>query len=156
MSSLTLATTLVILIDIVLLCAFGYVFINALRYRPRFRLFTKPPKKILTLRDVTLRERWARIVRKIDYGSYDSMKIAIIDADKMVDDVLKRIGILGQHTADRIAQIDQDTFPSLKALWRAHRLRNTVVHDPSFAFRESDARLALAGYEAFLREVGVL
>lgn len=156
MEYIGIAKVFIVVFNVFLILVFVYSCIRVLAYRPRFSLFTKPSKKILTLRDAILKERWRSIEARFSAGSPDSMKLALIEADKMTDDVLKRLGLRGQHMADRIEQIDQDEFPSLKRLWEAHRYRNRLVHTPDFEMTRDQATRAINGFRAFMEDVGVL
>jgi hypothetical protein len=58
--------------------------------------------------------------------------------------------------ADRIQQMEQDEFKTVKRLWGAHRYRNNIVHTPNFQVRVDEVRKVLEDYRAFLHEVGVV
>jgi hypothetical protein len=64
--------------------------------------------------------------------------------------------IPGEHLADRLSNLDQDDIKSMNRVWRAHRLRNDLVHTPGFAVSPSDAQQAMDDYEAFLKEMEVI
>lgn len=154
--TLTIINFILILLDILVVVGFFYALSQALKFRPPFTLFTTPARKVLTLRDAILRERWQALLRKTNPQSTESLKIGIIEADKIADDVLKRLGFSGQHMADRIAQLDEDEFLSVKRLWNAHRFRNNIVHTPDFQLVPEKAQRVIQDYQAFLKEVGVL
>ncbi len=143
-------------VDFILLVIVIGVFIAAVKYRPNLRPESVGAKKIYTLRDAVFKERWTNVAKKIAVGTPDAFKVAIIDADKLVDDVLKQLGFEGDHMADRLEKISPQDLQSLERLWRAHRLRNNLVHTPGFQISGSEAKKALTDYELFLREVKVL
>ncbi|MEK7077204.1 MAG: hypothetical protein AAB967_03160, partial [Patescibacteria group bacterium] len=130
---------------------------KAWRFRPKFPKIERRPKtKPLTLRDKKLKERWEELMRKVDYESVESLKATILDADKLVNEVLKRLGLEGQHMGERIELISEDDYASLSALWTAHRFRNNIVNTPGFEVAPEEAKEAIEGYHAFLKEIGVL
>ncbi|MBI4094993.1 MAG: hypothetical protein HY435_02250 [Candidatus Liptonbacteria bacterium] len=157
MINLRITGIVLIAIDAIVLFAFFYSLSRALKFRPHFTMFTKPPTKTLTLRDAVLKERWQGIVARVTGSrSMDTMKLAVIDADKICDDVLRRLGLGGQHMADRISQLDQEEFSSVKRLWDAHRFRNNLVHTPGYPVSREQAQRTIEDYQAFLKEVGIL
>ncbi|MDP3975076.1 MAG: hypothetical protein Q8P88_02220, partial [Candidatus Jorgensenbacteria bacterium] len=85
-----------------------------------------------------------------------SYVLAIIEADKLVDDALKTSGLQGEHMADRLEKLRVEDYPTLDRLWRAHRVRNELVHTPDFGINEGDAKDVLRVYEKFLKELGAL
>lgn len=143
-------------LDLVLAVAFLATFIVSLKYRPHLRPSYGHAKKTLTLRDELMKERWAAIVKKASEGAPDALKISVIDGDKLADDVLKQLGLAGEHMADRLEKLSSQELKSLDRLWRAHRLRNNLVHTPGFQISISEARKAIEDYESFLKEVKVL
>src|SRR3989344_1992025 len=147
---------IIVFLDLILLIWFIAVFIVSLKYRPRLRPSRGAIKKTFTLRDAVLKERWQNVRRKAAIGSPDALKVAIIDADKIVDDSLKQLGLGGEHMADRLEKIMPHEIRSLSRLWRAHRVRNNLVHTPDFIIKAAEARKTLEDYEAFLKEVKLL
>lgn len=146
-----------IVADVVLFIAFIYVLMQAFSVRPRFSVGGKLIKFATLLRkDAALGEKWRKIVAKLESAPPQSYTLTIIDADKFVDDILKKLGLKGEHMADRLEVLGGEDLVSLDRLWRAHRIRNALVHSPGFAISERDAKEVLEAYEAFLKEIGLL
>ncbi len=144
-------------IDAVLFVAFIAVLMQAVKYRPILQPeHGEAVKKAYTLRDALMRERWSAIVARAAPGQPDSIRFALIEADKLADDVLKKLGFEGEHMADRLEQIDEDELRSLSGLWRAHRVRNNLVDTPGFAMSVDEAKKLLSLYEVFLKEVHIV
>jgi len=134
---------------------FIYSFYKGWQLRPQIAIGRKV-KKTFTLRDAIFKERWNKIIHQFSPNSTESSKLSIIEADKLVDDALKQIGLKGEHMADRLDQLSEDDIFSLPGIWRAHRLRNSIVHTPGFEVRPQTAEKAIEAYKAFLNEIGVL
>ena len=145
-----------VFLDVILLVTFISVFFISLKYRPKLHPKHGAIKRVFTVRDAVFKERWQKIQEKIATGSPDSLKVAIIDADKLADDVLKQSGLEGEHMADRLEKLFPQELRTLDKLWRAHRLRNNLVHNPGFEIDAREAKTALRNYEAFLKEVKAL
>lgn len=146
-----------IALDAALFLGLVFAIFKGLPFRPKLAPHTGGAvKRTFTLRDALVKERWAEITKKASAGSPDLLKLALIEADKLADDALKRMGLEGEHMADRLQQVRPEELRSLNALWAAHRLRNEFVHTPGYHASPEEIRKALQGYEAFLREVKVL
>ena len=142
-----------IVVDIVILCVLVFAIFKGLQFRPIITVSeSKPEEKTLTLRNAVLKERWEEILKKAKSGSLETLQLAIIDADNLVDDILRRMGLEGKHVADRLEQLSPDDFASLGRLWRAHRVRNQLVHEPDFKLSAEEGSRTLSDYEAFLKE----
>ena len=125
-------------------------------YLPHFTSNTKSKKKVLVLKDTVLQDRWRRVTARARTETPETAKLALIEADTFVDDVLKRLNLTGKTMAERLEELNEDEFKSLEAVWRAHRLRNTVVHSPDIEVSKEQIERALKAYESFLQEAGVL
>jgi hypothetical protein len=57
-------------------------------------------------------------------------KMAIIEADKLVDVILKKAGITGNTMAERLRRVQKLVQrPIYSDMWEAHKLRNHIVHE---------------------------
>jgi hypothetical protein len=152
---------LFIVVDVLLVFGFIYSFVKAWHYHPNFKggghgSGKEGGKRAPTMRDVVFHERWRAIETKFALGTPESARLAIIEADALVDTALKGMQIPGEHLADRLSNLDQDDVKSMNRVWRAHRLRNDLVHTPGFAVAPADAQRAMDDYEAFLKEMEVI
>lgn len=145
-----------ILVTVALAIGFLYSLYQAWQFRPKFHLEKETAKKISTLRGTMMKERWQSIVKRFSLGTPESVRVAIIEADALVDAALKDMDVPGEHLADRLSNLEADDIKSMQRIWRVHRLRNDLVHTPGFALSPDEANAALGDYEAFLKEVEVL
>ncbi len=129
---------------------------KAYHVRPKLIPLRKFGKKTLTLRSEVMKENWQKVVGRAHSSPPQSLTIGIIEADSFVDESLKRMGLKGEHMADRLEHISPDEVRSLNNLWTAHRIRNDLVHTPGFTVSEEEADKILGYYEEFLKELGVI
>lgn len=68
-----------------------------------------------------------------DFDNYMSMKAAVIDLDTLLDHVMKNSGLSGQTMGERL-KAAHSVFerPMYDEIWTAHKMRNQLVHEPSF------------------------
>lgn len=145
-----------IVLDVVLLAGTVYVLWELWKLRPPLYLDLEPGRRVYTLGHAIIKERWDKVSKRFALGTPEGLSLALIEADKIVDDVLKNLGLEGQHMADRLGQLSPDELKTFSRVWRAHRLRNEVVHSPDFYLTTADAERALDDFEAFLKEVQAL
>lgn len=81
--------------------------------------------------------------------------LAIIEADKLVDEALKRLHMSGKTMGERMVSA-QRKFSNPDAVWTAHKIRNRLVHEPGLKPRKSHAQSALKAYRQALRDLGAL
>lgn len=147
---------LFIFLDIVVVVGFVIVLVKAHELRPKFSHRYKAKEKKSLFDHAIFADRFARILKEAKKSPPQSSVLAIIEADKLVDDALKLKGLKGEHLADRLQLLRAEDYPTLDRLWRAHRVRNELVHTPDFGIDEGDADDVLKVYEKFLKELGAL
>lgn len=144
-----------IMLDAILAVGLIFVLFKAWHYRPKF-LFAPYKRRKTAFDSQRFREKWAVVIRRAESNPPSSYSLAIIEADKFTDDVLKRLGMQGEHMADRLEHLNNENLKTLDKLWRVHRIRNEIVHSPDFSITSVDTKEILAIYEEFLKELGVL
>lgn len=96
-------------------------------------------------------KQWSRILKRLETNKEADYKLAIIEADGLLDDVFKKMGYKGESIGDRLKQIDAGTLPNIDQIWEAHKVRNNVVHDPDYRLTLDQAKKTLAIYEQTFR-----
>ncbi len=144
-----------IVVDALLIGLFFYALNKALKLRPRFKA-NPDVKPIMTVKKAELLEKWTDIKKKFNEGKPDSMKVALIQGDALVDTILKSAGLSGEHMADRLDNIEPGELASFEDLWRSHKIRNQLVHEENFNLTQDIAERSLKGYEKFLKEIKVI
>lgn len=148
--------TVFLMLNAALVIGLIYVFRKSWQFRSFLSSEEVSIKHSSSAKNPIFIKRWSEIEKKAATGLPEAVKIAIIEADKLVDDVLKKFGIAGEHMADRLENLPTDEMRNLDALWRSHRLRNNIVHAPGFEVSSAEAKHALKNYKAFLEELGIL
>lgn len=81
--------------------------------------------------------------------------LAVIDADKLLDEALKAHKYKGKTMGERLVSAQRD-ITSNDSVWFAHKLRNKLVHDQEVKLRKSDVKDALLGIRGALKDIGAL
>jgi hypothetical protein len=100
-------------------------------------------------------ESWRRIQEHFYRGGESDLKVAILEADKLLNDALRDAGIVGIQLGDRLKKADSSQVPNINELWQAHKLRNQIAHEPNFKLKRDLAERALNIYEEALRNMGI-
>lgn len=98
-------------------------------------------------------ERWSELLDRVKTA--DGMILAVIDADKLLDEALKKRGYKGKTMGERLVAAQRD-FSSNDGVWYAHKLRNRLVHEPNVRLRRGEAKNALSGIKQGLKDLGAL
>ncbi|MBU1146067.1 hypothetical protein KKD80_00775 [Patescibacteria group bacterium] len=102
-----------------------------------------------------IKKRWQEIEKMLDQPGEMNYKLAVMEADKLLDYVLKSMSMSGKDMGERI-RFASFRFNRLKKVWWAHVLRNQLVHEATFSLNHSTAKRAIKTFERALRELGAL
>jgi len=142
---------------------FGLIFLYVL-YQKRDSLFPlrlnpEPSERFrnksqATPQDPVVLKHWVSVIRRANTGTPENLRLAILEADSLVDTFLKRRGYAGDTFADRLKHFSPETTRTLDGLWSAHKIRNHIAHTPGFIVSAKEAEIALTNYKNFLKELG--
>lgn len=96
---------------------------------------------------------WRSVLEKIYSANASDWLAAVIQADAIMDDILKRMGLPGETMADRLQALDTSKLKSLQDVWDAHKLRNRVAHAPATMLRHDELLGAIEKYKKALKEL---
>jgi len=83
-------------------------------------------------------------------------KLGVIEADVLLDDVLKKMGYSGETMSERIERITQVQLKTISELREAHSVRNNILHNPNFKLTSKRAEEVIELYEKVLKEIDIM
>lgn len=101
------------------------------------------------------RSKWLTIEQSLDKGSESSYHLAILNADKLLDQALRERGFKGQTMGDRM-KFAKESWSDRNAVWVAHKLRNQIAHEADVRVEYDQARKALSGFKQGLKDLGAI
>ncbi|OGG59438.1 hypothetical protein A3C86_00585 [Candidatus Kaiserbacteria bacterium RIFCSPHIGHO2_02_FULL_49_16] len=101
--------------------------------------------------------RWAKVLEQANSDSEQHWRLAILEADIMLNELLDLKGYKGDTMADKLKQVERADFNSIDDAWEAHKIRNSVAHEgASFQITSREVRRVIALYEKAFREFKVI
>ncbi len=98
-------------------------------------------------------ERWAKVLHYLFSSNPNDWKLAIIEADTMLDLLMDQLGFKGDNLGEKLKNADRETFRSLSSAWEVHITRNKIAHQGSeFELSQHEAKRIIALYEQIFRE----
>lgn len=112
-------------------------------------------KKGGTLDVERYRTRWMTIEQSVARDNEPSYHMAVLNADKLLDQALRESGVKGQTMGDRM-KFAREKWSNRDAVWTAHKLRNQIAHEPDVRVSYDATRRALAGFKQGLKDLGAI
>jgi len=118
-------------------------------------LFLQDFFEVLTYRPYWARQqkgRWKKIIKRLKTDSEAEYKLAVIEAEVMLNQVLERMGYPGS-LGEKLDKLTADALPNIIQLREAHQIHNNIVHDPDYKLTLEQAEKVVAVYEQALRDL---
>ncbi|MEI7917978.1 MAG: hypothetical protein WCH58_01190 [Candidatus Saccharibacteria bacterium] len=92
---------------------------------------------------------------KLIKDEVSSYHLSVLNADKLVDQALRDLGIKGQTMGERMKN-SVTLFSDRNGIWTAHKLRNTIAHESDARVTYEDAKYALSCFRQALKDLGAI
>ena len=105
-----------------------------------------------------VQNKWVEIENLLKLGRPSNFQKAVLEADKIVDFVLKKMQFSGETMADRMksAQNRFSNYQTYQALWDAHKIRNRIVHEMQSEVLNYEAKEAIEKFKKALNNLGAI
>ena len=98
-------------------------------------------------------ERWKELQKHC--RTRKTWPLAVIDADNLLDEALRRSLHKGKTTGERLVAA-QHKLTSNETVWFGHKLRNKIASEDVRKLKKQDIVGALAGFRQALKDLGAL
>jgi hypothetical protein len=98
-------------------------------------------------------KRWKDIQQLC--GVNTTWPLAVINADKLLDEALKKRRIKGGTMGERLVAA-QRRLSDNDGAWFGHKLRNRIVHEDMSGLKQRDVQAALRGFREALKDLGAI
>ncbi len=96
--------------------------------------------------------RWQRVVEHLGSKNPGDWRLAVLEADIVLDELLDTLGYTGDTIGDKLKKVARGDFIPLDQAWEAHRIRNAIAHEGhEFMLSEREARRIIGLYEQVFR-----
>ena len=131
----------------------GLVILGVIAWKIK-KLLT-PREDMLGMSRADVAKRWQDIEGLVQRGDEMSCKLAVIEADKLLDHALKAKYFGGTTLGERL-KLACYKHPKLKQVWPAHLTRNRLVHEAAFRLSTGSAKQTVAQFRSALQELSLL
>ena len=124
------------------------------------KIFGQEPEEVFLETGASIEkknERWEKILAYTHSDSPADWRLAIIEADVMLDDLLKTSGYHGDGVGEMLKSVDPSDMLTLDAAWEAHKIRNRIAHSGTdFELTQREAKRIVTLFESVFKEAGII
>ncbi|MEX0919328.1 MAG: hypothetical protein WDZ64_01080 [Parcubacteria group bacterium] len=102
-------------------------------------------------------EKWEKVLGHAHSDNPSEWRLAILEADIMLDELLRSKGHVGESIGDMLKEVDRSDLLTLDNAWEAHKVRNRIAHDGSnFQLNEREKDRVISLFESVFKEFEVI
>ena len=100
--------------------------------------------------------KWKNVVKRLETASEEEYKLAVLEADAMLDQTLQRMGFAGDTLTDRLQKVSTGIIVNLSEIRQANGIRNNIAHDPNYRLTLSEAGRIIEVYKTAFEGLDLL
>lgn len=101
--------------------------------------------------------RWNRIMEHANSDDEHQWRLAILEADIMLNELLDVLGYKGETMGEKMKQVNRANFNTIDDAWEAHKMRNRVAHEGSqVPLSLRDKNIVIGQYVRVFKEFGFI
>jgi hypothetical protein len=97
--------------------------------------------------------KWKKIKERIASGIEAELKLAILEADSLLDQFLKRQGYKGETLEEKLELLTEDILSNINEVKEAIKVKRAIIEDPSYRLSFQEAKKTLSIYERALKDL---
>lgn len=102
------------------------------------------------------KRKWRKVTARLDTGNAAEYKLAVMEANVMLDDLLKKMRVKGNTIEERLQNVSDIVMPNIEELQKAQIIRNNIVYDPDYRLSFAEARKVMESYEKAFRALDLI
>ncbi len=101
--------------------------------------------------------KWKLVEDHMNSDDPSKWRLAILEADIMLSELLDSLGLPGEGIAEKLKSISPDDFENIEEAWEAHKIRNAIAHQGSdFLLTHREAKRVISLYEQIFAEFEII
>ncbi len=101
--------------------------------------------------------RWHYILTLIGSPNESDWRVAVIEADTMLEETLRNKGFEGDTVNELLEGARSSGYATVQSAWDAHLVRNRIAHDGSeYPLSQVEGRRVIKMYQNMFEELGVV
>lgn len=99
---------------------------------------------------------WKQIQKRLKAGDANNLKMAVLEADRILDEILNLAGYPGKNLDERLENTTTAQIPNVGELRQVHKVRDRLVAEPDFILTPDEAAIAINIYKKTFVELGLI
>ncbi len=107
----------------------------------------------VSIKGPEMNRKWKMVQDHINGENPAEWRLAILESDVMLEEMLDSMSYRGETLADKLKSIEKSDFRTIDLAWEAHKIRNAIAHEGSdFLITKREAQRIIGLYEKVFKE----
>lgn len=114
---------------------------------------------VLGAKDISKRRTlraWKQIQKRLKTGELNQLKLAVLEADRILYEILKMIDYQGKTFDEILEKITEIQLSNIKEIRLIHKLRHRIATEPDFYLSQNEAEMAIEIYKKAFQELKLI
>ena len=98
---------------------------------------------------------WKQIQQRMQSADQNNWKLAVLEADHILNEILKMSGYLGTMD-EKLPKLETEQLANIEDVKRAHLFRDKIANDPAVDIKQEEAKEVISVYERSFRELNLI
>ena len=99
-------------------------------------------------------DKWKKIYKRLDSGLESEYKLAVIEGDDFLAEILDDSGYEGKTFEEILASAGRSAVPNQEEVIEAHKVRNSIVYEPDYNLTLDQTTKVLSIFETTVKNIG--
>ncbi len=106
--------------------------------------------------ETVFQKKWKKIKKRLSSHSESNWKLAIIEAEEIVEEALSKMGYKGDGIREKLKEVNSAVIPQLSNLISGYDIFINIIADKSYQIKQEEAIKIISNFEEFLKSVEML
>lgn len=145
------------ILSVILILWFAYLIRELTKLRIKNREALYPIKDNNLVSDTISNPKWDKIESHLVSLNENDWKLAIIEADIMLNEIINKLSLPGDTMGEKMKAIEKSDFTTIDNAWEAHKIRNQIAHEGSdYILTQREAKRIIALYQTVFEEFQII
>jgi hypothetical protein len=101
-------------------------------------------------------KKWNKIIKRVEEGSEDEYKLAVLEAEETLTEVLERLGYKGETLEEKLKDLPEETISNIENLKSVSEVKEKIVYNPEYSLSLNETKRILDIFNQSLKDLQAL
>ncbi len=133
-----------------------YFILNSDHFKDKYIEDIKEISKSKGKEGMKMANEWKKIEERGRDEDEAERKLAVIEADNLLERSLERMGFKGSNLEEKLNQVSIDVLPNLNEVRAVHRSKRDIIYDPNYDLTQDETERILLVYRKSLEDLQII